>query len=145
MRPYMFIDRNPYGLINGKRGSRDYYDGRWLGYEGEDFEALIDLGKETPVKQITCGFLSQQMSWIFLPQKLEIFVSEDGVKYELVKQFKEELKIFPKAEIKNYKAQFKSRPVRYIKVKAKNVSVCPDWHPGAGGKAWLFVDEIIVE
>jgi hypothetical protein len=35
--------------------------------------------------------------------------------------------------------------VRYIKVRAKNIGACPDWHPGSGGKAWLFVDEIMVE
>jgi len=28
---------------------------------------------------------------------------------------------------------------------AKNRGVCPAWHPGAGQKAWLFVDEIAVE
>jgi len=28
---------------------------------------------------------------------------------------------------------------------AKNIRSCPEWHPGDGGKAWLFVDEVIVE
>ncbi|MBC8182184.1 sulfatase-like hydrolase/transferase [candidate division KSB1 bacterium] len=133
------------GLINGIRGSWDYLDGKWHGYEGNDFEAFIDLEKKIPVKKITCGFLSQQMSWIFLPSKLEIYVSVDGKKYDLVQKFKEKLKISPKAKIKNYEAKVKTRPVRYVNVKARNVAVCPDWHPGAGGKAWLFVDEIIVE
>ena len=27
----------------------------------------------------------------------------------------------------------------------KNISTCPNWHDGAGGKAWLFIDEIIVK
>jgi len=35
--------------------------------------------------------------------------------------------------------------VRYVRVKAENISVCPEWHPGAGGKAWLFIDEIVVK
>jgi len=34
---------------------------------------------------------------------------------------------------------------RYVRVYAENLGVCPPWHPGHGGKAWLFVDEIIVE
>ena len=34
---------------------------------------------------------------------------------------------------------------RYVRIVARNVGTCPPWHPGAGGKAWLFVDEIIVE
>jgi hexosaminidase len=34
---------------------------------------------------------------------------------------------------------------RYVRVTAKSIGRCPSWHPGAGGKAWLFADEIIVE
>jgi hexosaminidase len=34
---------------------------------------------------------------------------------------------------------------RFVKVRAVNISVCPSWHKGAGGKAWVFVDEITVE
>jgi hypothetical protein len=32
----------------------------------------------------------------------------------------------------------------YIRIHAKNIAVCPEWHKGAGGKAWLFVDEIMI-
>ncbi len=39
----------------------------------------------------------------------------------------------------------KSIPAHYIRVFAKNRGVCPHWHPGAGGKAWIFADEIVVE
>jgi len=28
---------------------------------------------------------------------------------------------------------------------AKSIGTCPIGHPGAGKKAWLFVDEIIIE
>ncbi|MGQ1788237.1 hypothetical protein [Saccharicrinis sp. GN24d3] len=34
---------------------------------------------------------------------------------------------------------------RYIKIKAKSVGQCPDWHPGKGGKAWLFAEEIVIK
>ncbi|MCD6347789.1 MAG: hypothetical protein J7L96_10250, partial [Bacteroidales bacterium] len=37
------------------------------------------------------------------------------------------------------------RTARYIRIKAKNRGVCPVWHKGAGGKAWLFADELIIE
>lgn len=33
---------------------------------------------------------------------------------------------------------------RFIRVKSKNIGICPPWHRGAGGKAWIFADEIIV-
>jgi hypothetical protein len=39
----------------------------------------------------------------------------------------------------------KDAKARFIKVIAKNIGQCPDWHVGKGGKAWLFIDEIVVE
>ena len=35
-------------------------------------------------------------------------------------------------------------PARFVRVRAKNIGVCPAWHPGNGGAAWIFVDEIQV-
>jgi hypothetical protein len=34
---------------------------------------------------------------------------------------------------------------RYIRILAKSIGSCPEWHVGAGEKAWLFADEIIIE
>jgi hypothetical protein len=34
---------------------------------------------------------------------------------------------------------------RYVRILGKNLGVCPDWHKGAGSKAWLFADEIILK
>jgi len=34
---------------------------------------------------------------------------------------------------------------RYVKVIAKNLGIIPQWHPGAGYLAYIFIDEIIVE
>ena len=31
---------------------------------------------------------------------------------------------------------------KHVKIKALNYGVCPDWHPAAGSKSWLFVDEV---
>ncbi|MCX6169376.1 MAG: hypothetical protein NTX65_08550 [Ignavibacteriales bacterium] len=45
----------------------------------------------------------------------------------------------------DFSLSFDKTKIRYIKVIAKNVGRCPAWHPGAGGKSWIFVDEIIVE
>ncbi len=49
------------------------------------------------------------------------------------------------ALIHTFSANLQNVSARYVKVFAKNVKLCPDWHPSAGGKAWLFVDEIIIE
>ena len=48
-------------------------------------------------------------------------------------------------EVKNFEINVNDMTTRYIKVFAKNIEKCPEWHTGAGGKAWIFVDEITVE
>jgi hypothetical protein len=34
---------------------------------------------------------------------------------------------------------------QYVKVKAYNFGTLPQWHQGAGGEAYIFVDEITVK
>ncbi|MEN8153090.1 MAG: sulfatase-like hydrolase/transferase [Acidobacteriota bacterium] len=132
-------------LINGIRGTIDHLDGQWQGFEKVDLDAVIDLGEQKSVKKINCSFLNSQSSWIFLPKKLEIAISDDGINFKQIKSFEELVKIRPKPEIIDYIAEIPARFVRFIRIKAVNTGICPKWHPGAGGKAWLFVDEIIVE
>jgi hypothetical protein len=38
-----------------------------------------------------------------------------------------------------------SAMIRFVRIKAKNYGTLPAWHPGAGGKAFVFVDEIWVK
>ena len=33
---------------------------------------------------------------------------------------------------------------RYIRIRAVNFGKIPSWHPGSGGDAWIFVDEILI-
>jgi hypothetical protein len=48
-------------------------------------------------------------------------------------------------KIERFSCLLKDKNARYVKIFAKNIGRCPAWHPGAGGKAWLFTDEIVVE
>jgi hypothetical protein len=39
----------------------------------------------------------------------------------------------------------KKMKARYVRMVAKSIGKCPDWHVGAGEKAWIFCDEIVIE
>ena len=132
-------------LIDGIRGSMDYNDGNWLGFEGDDLEATINLGQLQSIKKIKCGFLQNQVSWIFLPTFIEMSVSTDGSDFQVIGNFNIKTEFSPKPEIKDYSTELAVDAARFVQIKAKNVGICPELHPGAGGKAWIFVDEIIVE
>jgi len=133
-------------LLDGERGTFDFHDGKWLGFEGADFEAVVDLGRPTAVGKASVGFLEEQNSWIFLPVRVEIAVSADGADFETVGRLEDPPAAGGAPRVKDYSAAAsKEKPVRYIRVRAKSIGACPSWHAGAGEKAWLFVDEIVIE
>jgi hexosaminidase len=135
-----------YGLVNGLRGSLSYAGGSWQGFHQSDFDAVIDLGRSVPMKKISAGFLERTGSWIFFPTLVEFSVSDDGEHFTNVAKFEIPVPSAHKeTSIKELTQSLKNVKARYVHVYAKNVGICPDWHAGKGDKAWLFVDEIVVE
>jgi predicted alpha-1,2-mannosidase len=132
-------------LIDYQRGSNNYQTGRWQGYQAQDFDAVVDLGSTKAIKSATIGFLQDIKSWIWYPTEVSFFGSTDGKNYQLLKTVKNE---FPDNEYGGYTQDFSipvNKPIRYLKITAKNYGACPDWHLGAGGESWLFADEIVIE
>jgi len=135
----------PATLTDGKRGTLDFHDGRWLGFEGEGFEAVIDLGREVAVSSVACGFLQNQESWIFLPTEVRVALSRDGAAFREAGRTGRNAAPEPAAAYRPEEIRFAPSPARFVKVSAKNVGTCPSWHAGSGGKCWIFIDEIVVE
>lgn len=137
------------GLVDGIFGTDDFMDGRWQGFEGEDLDVIINLKEVREINSVSFRFLKNEASWIFLPEEIKVMYSEDGVDYaEFSPQSVEYYNEFPpRGKGSNYYHFMLFEEVveaRYIRVIAKNIGECPDGHPGAGGKAWLFADEIVV-
>jgi sialate O-acetylesterase len=133
-------------LVNGFKGGETFTDGNWQGFEQKNLEAVIDLGEVKSIQKISTSFFHSNGSWIFFPKKVEYETSLDGQNYTTIASIKNEK---PDKRIgnrvKDFSEDFSDIKARFIGVKATNVGICPDWHPFAGSKAWLFVDEIIVE
>jgi arylsulfatase len=133
------------GLVDGVLGSEAFDDGTWLGYQGRDFEALVDLGGETELGRLACSFLQDQAAWIFLPVEVELAVSADGDAFEVLERFERVTGRDPAQETQGFEVRCEPRRARFVRVRAKNNGACPTWHAGAGGQGWLFVDELVVE
>lgn len=132
-------------LLDGICGNGNFSDGKWQGFEGENFDVIIDLGKPVDVSSVSIDFLQNAASWIFMPENVEVSVSKDGIKYIPFTIENDIPEKTTKPVIKQFKASFNKAEVEFIHIKATNIGVCPPWHPGAGGKAWLFCDEIIIQ
>jgi len=132
-------------LTDGFRGSLDYADGFWQGFEGSDLDAVLDLKRDVSVRRVTASFLQAQIAWIFFPEEVECSVSADGKIFDSVGIQKETENIDGKILARDVVFPVNRDRVRFIRLRARNIGVCPPGHPGAGGKAWLFIDEIIIE
>ncbi len=133
-------------LIDGIFASENYRDGKWVGFEGNDLVATVDLGELALVSSFSTRLLENTGAWIFPPQSVTLECSPDGIDYDTVFTQHNTTADGPSGpDIHTFATEFKSIETHFVRVTVENVGVCPDWHPGAGGKAWLFVDEIVIE
>lgn len=137
-------------LNDGLKGSDDFRTGEWQGYWGTNVEMVLDLNESRPVQFVELGVLQDVKPWIFYPEKVEVFTSTDGENWT---SFGWHDIAVPKDD---YTVQHMDVRVdalmsyggaanaRYVKVVAHGMDVIPEWHLGAGGKPWIFVDEVRV-
>ena len=135
-----------YGLCDGILGRQDCYTQNWQGFEGQDMVAVIDLKENKDIHLIKSSYLHQTNVWIFVPQQVDYYASLDGIEYTLLTSMKHKTpNDFRKVLIEDFTYETNGIQARYIKVIARNIGVCPEWHSGNGGFAWVFIDEIIVK
>ncbi len=135
------------GLIDGRRGKLNWRTGGWQGYQGEDFEAVVDLLEVRSLHKVGAGFCQDARSWIWMPREVEFYLSEDGENYTLLSR--QENGVDPRdyeIQVQDFEAECpEGTAARYVKVKATQLGTIPDWHPGVGGQSFIFIDEIWAE
>jgi hexosaminidase len=124
------------GIQNVKGMSKS---SQFLGFFGNDLNAMIDLGTIKSIDSIVLHTFEQIASWIHRPSKVVISIGEDGTRftdYETPTLTEVKSHIFYKQAVHT--------KARYIQIKATNYGLIPSGKPGAGYRAWLFADEIEV-
>jgi hexosaminidase len=133
-------------LLDGLLGSESFNDGNWQGFHGNDLEVVVDLGKVYRISEISTGFIQSSNSWIFMPLYVDYAISVDGQDYQSVANIKNDIPALKdEVIIQRFSDSFAEVDARFVRVFAKNRGICPEGHPGAGEKAWIFADEIIVD
>jgi len=121
-------------LTDGRRGDWVFKGDRWQGFiGGECMDAVIDLGAETELHEVSADFLQSMGVDIAFPDSVELLVSADGQNYtslqrrDVERHDKREYFIEPFT----WKGTAKAR---YVRLRAKQ---------GAEG-GWVFCDEVKV-
>jgi len=131
-------------LVDGIMGDESDLKTDWLGFEGDDLIATIDLGETRTIHELGLSSCQVTASGVFLPSMVEFLVSSDKKTFQSVSAITHEVPA--KKPTGKITLMTKIEPIktRYIRVHAKNLGIIPDWHPAKGRKAWLFADEILV-
>lgn len=126
-------------LVNGIVGETSNHGSDWIGFSGKNLEAIIDFEKQETISKYEIQFFQSKASWIYYPQSVEIFISNDGNTFNKIAQCDANY-------IRNNRGkvvlEFPVSKARYVKTIAKNYGKIPEGEPGSGTTAWLFVDEI---
>ena len=144
--PY-YTGGGDFALVDGRIGSLGFHDGVWQAVQGEDVLAIVDLEEIIEIDSIFSNFYRYQDAWIFPPISVEFSASIDGDHYEVISQ-----NDFKDATLKNdaqdivtvNSGKLMGVHARYVKMRAVNSGLCPDWHAAATEPTWLFCDEIVV-
>ena len=133
------------GLTDGRAGILDYRH-TWLGFYGDTLDAVVDLGSRKTIHEIRLDFFYFPLSWIFLPQTVNFYISNDGKRWQLVgTQCPDDPDRLAIPEIKTIATPSFRRRARYVRVEAIPLPTIPTWHRATGNPVWLFADEIIVK
>lgn len=138
---HLYTGNSSMALIDHIHGGRNFRDG-WQGFHEVDLDAIVDLGQSRRVKEVNVGFLQDHYSWIFYPDYLEVSFSSDGKNFGSPVRVENFIAENADGLITQVLGEKFDKKARYVRVFAKNLGKCPEWHKGAGGQAWLFADEI---
>jgi hexosaminidase len=120
------------GLTDGFVGrSPDFLNLQWLGVEGRNFDATIDLGRVLDVREVGAHFLQHLRVGIRIPPAMDVLVSGDGKEFRTVATVKHTQDERP-AYMKTLSVKLKGVTGRFVQVVGHNHGM------------WIFDDEVFV-
>jgi hypothetical protein len=132
-------------VTDGIIGGLDYRDPAWQGYWQDDLVATIDLGQPIPLAELSARFLQTVNVGIFLPVRVEFAAGDERTSLKPISTVHNDVPVNEAGPlIRSFSVRDLGISARFVRVRAVNVGSIPAGHPAAGAKAWLFVDEIVV-
>jgi len=146
-QPKKYANEDPQVLTDGSLGGNGFY-ANWLGFEGNNLEAVIDLETEQDISTISMAYLKVTNHLVFYPLEVSYFYSNDTINFTKLGTVPNKDPLTKKTkvnEIQYFNLEFNATKARFVKVVAKNMKEAPYWHHGSGLPGWIFADEIIID
>ncbi len=133
------------GLMDLIRGGDDFRTGSWQGWQGQDVEMIFDLGKAQDVSSIKACLIQDVGSWILMPKSVRYYISSDGKSFKQIAEMS--TNVNPRDEggiVRELGPEMNLKNVQYVKLELDYFGKLPEWHLGAGGEAFIFMDEVLI-
>lgn len=132
-------------LTDNIGGIPDHSNGNWLGYQDDSVMITMNAEKPFAVKEVLLDFLQDEGTWIFLPESISVYAEVD---HQLQKVAINVVSNTTPTDGSNcvFRQLQLNKPIKASKmlIKINTAKHIPDWHPGKGNHAWMFIDEIKV-
>jgi hypothetical protein len=145
-KPRKYSNENPQTLTDGALGGSNFYS-NWLGFEGNNLEAIINLENKKEIKYISTSFLQVTNHIVFFPKKVTYYGSVDGKVYSKLGEVLNEYPLSKKSKVNDiqyFNLNIHPSELQFVKIKAENHINAPYWHHAAGLPSWIFADEVII-
>jgi hypothetical protein len=139
--------RGDAGFLSGVRGNTGNHREGWQGFHGTDFSILIDLGKTLRIDSIVIGTLINIALGIMPPAGVQVSAGStpDSLRPFGALESIEKASAQTASPARNqHTISARGVSARYVQVDIRCTKTLPNWHPAAGQKAWLFIDNILV-
>ncbi|MET2984593.1 DUF4838 domain-containing protein [Aureibaculum conchae] len=146
-KPKKYANEDPQTLTDGALGGNNFY-ANWLGFEGNDLVAVIDLDSVQSISSISTAFLQVTNHIVFFPKEVTYYGSIDGKSYMAIGEVKNQSPLKKNSKVNDiqyFNLKVKPTEVRFVKIHANSHKNAPYWHHGAGLPSWIFADEIIID
>ncbi|AWW29215.1 cytochrome C [Echinicola strongylocentroti] len=133
-------------LFDQEKGGETYTSGGWLGFKDEPLDLIMEMGGQE-VNNLAISLLYQEDAYIFPPANVKISaITEGGGSW---KTLLTDRPTMPTGLGKSRMDQkiYALPDGRYQKIRLQLIPLnkLPPWHRGAGDKAWVFVDEVVLD
>lgn len=130
-------------LFDGVKAKANHTTGDWLGFSENPLDITLTLGSVQP-KLLEVSFLLHEGAYIFPPQSLEVWIGNKGIWKKVTSPPQANSNKIEEARFGLVSIPLPAGQMDQIRLKAQPIAKLPTWHPGAGAKGWIFVDEILV-
>jgi beta-galactosidase len=123
----------------------DYQD-NWIGFQGDTMDVTINFANYDKINSLKLNFCHDPNSWVFAPQTIYYQTSYDGINYtdiiNLNIAFNPENSSNIYIQLQNIVIPTLHAP--FVRIIAVPIKMLPKWHSNPGEKAWIMIDEILI-